>query len=90
MLRSVEDRLWLPNQIAHEFLNDRLKVISDVRAGYAGLREQLTAAREDAGSEESKSLLGSSAEYFSGLEDRFPKPSNSLDEDGNVSAVGQQ
>ena len=44
VLRSVKDRLWMPHQVAHEFLKDRLEVIDNVRATYSGVREQLSEA----------------------------------------------
>jgi hypothetical protein len=34
LLRGAEDQLWLPHQVAHEFLNGRLKVIGEVRMIY--------------------------------------------------------
>ena len=34
VLRGAEDQLWLPHQVAHEFLNGRLKVFGEVRMTY--------------------------------------------------------
>jgi PIN like domain len=34
VLRGAEDQLWLPHQVAHKFLNGRLKVIGEVRMTY--------------------------------------------------------
>jgi hypothetical protein len=89
VLRSVKDRLWLPHQVAHEYLKDRLKVIDELRATYAGMREQLSAAREDAATEEAKRLLGSSEAYFADLEAGFPKSSNAPGENELWSAVDE-
>lgn len=46
VLRGLEDRLWLPHQIAREFLNRRLGVIHSKRRAYEELREYLEAARD--------------------------------------------
>jgi hypothetical protein len=34
VLQGAEDQLWLPHQVAHKFLNGRLKVIGEVRMTY--------------------------------------------------------
>ena len=34
MLQGAKDQLWLPRQVAHKFLNGRLKVIGGVRMTY--------------------------------------------------------
>lgn len=41
VLRGVEERLWLPHQVAYEFINRRLTVIAEQGRKYAQLREHL-------------------------------------------------
>jgi hypothetical protein len=34
VLQGAEDQLWLPHQVAHKFLNGRLRIIGEVRMTY--------------------------------------------------------
>ncbi len=48
VLRGLKDRLWLPHQVAREFLDRRLGVIHNKRRSYEALREYLDNARAEA------------------------------------------
>lgn len=48
VLRGLKDRLWLPHQVASEFLDRRLGVIHNKRRSYETLREYLDGARAEA------------------------------------------
>jgi hypothetical protein len=46
VLRGLKERLWLPHQVAYEFMNRRLTVLADQKQRYAQLREHLNTIPE--------------------------------------------
>lgn len=47
VLRGVQDRVWIPYQVAEEFLANRLGEIQMQKGRYAAVRGALTSARKD-------------------------------------------
>ncbi len=47
VLRGVRDRLWIPHQVAEEFLRNRQTVIRDRKNAYSAVKRSLSNARND-------------------------------------------
>jgi len=47
VLRGVKDRLWIPYQVAEEFLRNRQTVIGDRKNAYSAVKKSLSSARKD-------------------------------------------
>ena len=40
-MKRLSDRIWMPNHVAHEFMKDRYKIVSDTVKGYVDLQTDL-------------------------------------------------
>ena len=76
VLRGLKDRLWLPQQVAREFLDRRLDVIHGKRHSYETLRKYLDGARAEA----ERQLEGLHRDPITEAEDVLERVRNSLGE----------
>lgn len=94
VLRGVQDKLWIPHQVAEEFLADRLLVIRLQKKAYNAIRETLNDARKDVekkmgemhkdpGIVEAKDLRKKAEEHFRDLIGDAEK----LEKEGHIQSI---
>lgn len=93
ILREFNDKLWIPHQVAQEFLDSRLQVIHEQKKRHADLRERLSTIEKNVKNEiealhkgarfEPQKLLEDLRGAFSDLKDHLNERENSSPSESN-------